>query len=71
VGFGLNAGIAQPLGNVFTDQKVPGVHISLGETFAARTGALWTAASWIAFTTASCDASIDTHPVLRDGKLVL
>lgn len=71
VGFGLNAGIARPFGNVFTDQKVPGVHISLGETFAARTGALWTAASWIAFTTASCDASIDHLPVLLEGKFVV
>jgi aminopeptidase len=71
VGFGVNAGIARPFGNVFTDQKVPGVHISLGETFPARTGALWTAASWIAFTTASCDASIDRLPVLRDGKFVM
>lgn len=70
VGFGLNAGIKRPLGNVFTDQKVPGVHISLGETFPARTGALWTAASWIAFTTASCDASIDQRPVLQGGRFV-
>lgn len=71
VGFGLNAGIARPFGNVFTDQKVPGVHISLGETFPARTGALWTAASWIAFTTATCDASVDQLPVLQEGKFVL
>ncbi len=71
VGFGLNAGIEKPLGNVFTDQKVPGVHISLGETFPARTGALWTAASWIAFTTASCDANVDQLPVLRDGRFIL
>jgi leucyl aminopeptidase (aminopeptidase T) len=71
VGFGLNAGIVRPFGNVFTDQKVPGVHISLGETFPARTGALWTASSWIAFTTASCDATVDRLPVLREGKFVL
>lgn len=71
VGFGLNAGIEKPLGNVFTDQKVPGVHISVGETFPARTGALWSATSWIAFTTSSCDASIDQLPVLRDGRFVL
>jgi len=71
VGFGLNAGIERPFGNVFTDQKVPGVHISLGETFPARTGALWTASSWIAFTTATCDASVDQLPVLREGKFVV
>ena len=71
VGFGLNAGIDRPFGNVFTDQKVPGVHISLGETFPARTGALWTASSWIAFTTASCDASIDQALVLRDGRFIV
>lgn len=71
VGFGLNAGLAQPQGNVFTDQKVPGVHLSLGETFPARTGAQWTSASWIAFTTASCDADIDQLPVLRKGRFVL
>jgi leucyl aminopeptidase (aminopeptidase T) len=71
VGFGLNAGIEKPLGNVFTDQKVPGVHISLGETFPARTGALWTSPSWIAFTTAACDANVDQQAVLRGGRFVL
>lgn len=71
IGFGLNEGITQPFGNVFTDQKVPGVHLSLGETFPARTGALWTSTSWIAFTTASCDANVDQAPVLRNGRFVL
>jgi leucyl aminopeptidase (aminopeptidase T) len=71
VGFGLNAGIEKPLGNVFTDQKVPGVHLSLGETFPGRTGASWTSTSWIALTTAGCDASVDDFLVLKDGRFVL
>ncbi len=69
--FGLNVGLGAPLGDVFTDQKLPGVHLSLGETFPEKTGAEWTSRSWIALTTARCDADIDRLPILRSGRYLV
>jgi len=71
VGFGLNTGLSAPVGDIFTDQKVPGVHLSLGETFPDRTGAAWTSKSWIAFTSRDADVDIDKLPVLRGGRYVI
>lgn len=71
VGFGLNLGLNAPVGDVFTDQKVPGVHLSLGETFPDKTGATWTSESWLAFTTFEIDADIDKLPVLRRGRYLV
>ena len=71
VGFGRNTGRSAPVGDIFTDQKVPGVHLSLGETFPDRTGATWTSKSWIALTARDTDVDIDKLPVLRSGRYVL
>jgi hypothetical protein len=56
--------------DVFSDQKIPGVHLSLGETFPQATGATWTSNSWIAFTSVEHDADIDKTRVLRRGRYV-
>jgi leucyl aminopeptidase (aminopeptidase T) len=69
--FGVNLGLTAPVGEIFTDQKVPGAHLSLGTTFAAKTGADWDAKSWIAVTTASCDVDLDRHAVLRRGHYLI
>jgi aminopeptidase len=71
VGFGLNLGLNAPVGDVFTDQKVPGVHLSLGETFPDKTGATWTSESWLAFTAVELDADVDKLPVLRRGRYLI
>lgn len=62
---------AQPTGDVFADQKVPGLHLSLGETFPEATGATWTSKSWIALTLASCDVEIDRSQVIRAGRYIV
>lgn len=71
VGFGVNIGLGEPLGDIFTDQKVPGVHLSLGETFPEQTGASWTASSWVAVTATELDVDIDKSAVLRRGRYIL
>jgi aminopeptidase len=71
VSFGLNVGLGEPVGEIFTDQKLPGVHVSLGETFPDKTGASWTAKSWLAFTITASDADIEKTPVLRGGRYVI
>jgi leucyl aminopeptidase (aminopeptidase T) len=71
VGFGLNLGLTDPTGEVFADQKMPGVHLSFGETFPTQTGASWTSSSWLALTLATCDVEIDRVPVLRAGRFLV
>ncbi len=70
-GFGVNIGLTAPVGDVFTDQKVPGVHLSLGETFQDRTGAAWTSKSWIGVTCTESDVDIDGAPILRRGRFLI
>jgi hypothetical protein len=70
VSFGVNLGLTTPIGDVFSDQKIPGVHLSLGETFPQSTGATWTSKSWMAFTSVEHDADIDKTRVLRRGRYV-
>ncbi|CAN5344060.1 hypothetical protein BH09MYX1_BH09MYX1_06190 [soil metagenome] len=69
--FGVNLGLSEPYGEIFTDQKVPGGHLSLGTTFPDKTGATWDCSSWIAFTTRSCDVDIDKHAILRRGHYLV
>ena len=71
VGFGLNLGLSAPVGDVFTDQKLPGVHLSLGETFPEKTGASWTSKSWLALTTVDVDVDIDRLPIVRRGRYMI
>jgi hypothetical protein len=45
--------------------------VTLGETLARQTGASWTSASWLGFTSTGCDADIDSMHVLRRGRYLL
>jgi leucyl aminopeptidase (aminopeptidase T) len=71
VGFGVNIGLTEPNGDVFSDKKVPGVHISLGETFPEQTGATWTSQSWIALTSGKQDVDVDGSAMMRGGRYLL
>jgi leucyl aminopeptidase (aminopeptidase T) len=71
VGFGVNLGLTDATGDVFADQKVPGVHLSLGETFPDLTGAASTSNSWIATTSLGQDVDVDHTTVLRAGRYLI
>jgi leucyl aminopeptidase (aminopeptidase T) len=71
VSFGVNLGLTKPVGDVFSDQKIPGVHLSFGDPFPTETGAAWTCRSWLAFTSLEHDADIDKLPVLRGGRYIV
>ena len=68
INFGTNLGMTEPADDIFTNQKLPGLHLSLGLTFPQRTGASWNAMDWIAFTTRKCDIDVDDVPIMRDGR---
>ncbi|WP_136971887.1 MULTISPECIES: aminopeptidase [Polyangium] len=67
---GANIGIAAPLGELIHDENMPGVHLALGENFAARTGALWTSHGQLSFAAADTDVDLDGEPLIRHGRYV-
>lgn len=69
--FGVNLGLSEPVGEIFTDQKVPGAHLSLGTTFPEKTGATWDCKSWMAFTTRACDVDLEKLAILRRGHYLV
>jgi leucyl aminopeptidase (aminopeptidase T) len=68
VSFGTNVGMSDLVGDIFTDQKLPSFHVSLGITFPEKTGASWTSSSWIAFTQVGSEIDVDGVPAMRGGR---
>ncbi|MBI5535868.1 MAG: hypothetical protein HY898_24325 [Deltaproteobacteria bacterium] len=71
IGLGINTGMTDLAGDIFTDQKLPGFHISLGMTFPQLTGASWSATNWIAFTSVNSDIEVDGAPILQGGRYLI
>jgi aminopeptidase len=67
---GANIGILTPLGEIVHDENMPGMHLSLGEPFATRTGANWTSHGQLAFASVSSDVDLDDAPLIRRGRYV-
>ena len=59
-----------PLGEIIHDENMPGVHLSLGETFQQRTGATWAAHGQLAFAAGELDVDLDGQPLVRHGRYV-
>ena len=70
LGLGANVGIPQPLGELHYDVNMPGVHLSLGETFPLETGASWRARGQLGFAMADADVDLDGAPLIRRGRYV-
>lgn len=70
VSLGTNIGLQSPLGEIVHDQNMPGLHLSLGETYPARTGATWTSHGQLSFAAASMDVDVDGAPIVRSGRFV-
>ena len=68
VSLGTNFGLKEPIGEIFVDQTLPSVHLSLGLTFPERTGASWTSESWIGFTATGSDVELDGTPLMKAGR---
>ncbi len=71
ISFGTNVGMTGLVDDIFTNQKLPSFHISLGLSFPEKTGASWTARDWIAFTARNSDVDIDGAAVMRAGRYLI
>lgn len=70
VNLGTNLGVLSALGEVTHDETMPGLHISLGQSFPELTGAASTAAAQLAFAGASLDVDLDGTALVRRGRFV-
>ena len=71
VSLGTNVGMTEPVGEIFVDQTLPSFHVSLGLTFPERTGASWSAESWIGFTSTASDVEVDGTPIMKAGRYLV
>lgn len=67
---GANIGVAAPLGEFLYDEVMPGVHLSMGDPLAPRTGAHWTSHGQLPFAMAEADVDLDGEPLIRHGRYV-
>jgi aminopeptidase len=68
---GTNVGLLEPIGETVCDQNLPGLHISLGSTYADVTGAPFTTSLYVSMTAAGGDVDLDGAPLLRAGRYML
>jgi leucyl aminopeptidase (aminopeptidase T) len=68
---GTNVGLLEPIGETVCDQNLPGLHISLGSTYADVTGAPFTTAAYVSLTAVGGDVDLDGAPLLRAGRYML
>jgi aminopeptidase len=68
---GTNVGLLDPIGETVCDQNLPGLHISLGSTYAEATGAPFTTALYVSLTAAGGDVDLDGTPLLRAGRYMV
>lgn len=71
VSFGTNIGLFEPTGSLIIDQTMPGLHLALGMTHSALTGADWDAAGQLVLAGAQADLDIDGEVVMRAGRYLL
>lgn len=67
---GANLGIVSSIGEILHDEHAPGVHLALGDSFGASTGATWSTHGQLSFAIAEADVDLDGVPLIRRGRYV-
>lgn len=68
---GTNVGMLTPIGEMVCDQNLPGLHLSLGNTFPDITGAEPGALSQLTLTTSGANLDLDGAQLLRAGRYLV
>jgi aminopeptidase len=66
--FGTNLALADMIGILLQDEKVPGVHLAFGDPYGSQTGADWKSSTHIDVLTRDCDVWIDDMQVIGRGR---
>jgi aminopeptidase len=69
--FGTNIALADMIGVLLQDEKIPGVHIAFGDPYGSQTGAPWKSRTHIDVLTRACDVWIDDEQVIGGGRYLM
>jgi leucyl aminopeptidase (aminopeptidase T) len=65
---GANIGVKKMIYNLLQDEKLPGMHIALGDPYGSQTGAGWNAPTHVDAIAKNCNIWIDDKQIMREGK---
>jgi aminopeptidase len=65
---GANIGVNKMIYNLLQDEKLPGMHIALGDPYGSQTGADWSAPTHVDAIAKDCDIWIDGRQIMEKGK---
>ncbi len=66
---GTNIGIKEIIGQMLQDEKHPGVHIAMGDSFSRETGSGWSSTTHIDGVMLNCTIILDNRKtIMKDGK---
>ena len=68
---GTNTGVKALRGLMLQDEKLPGLHLALGDPFGHLTGANWSCETHIDFVPSGCTISVDGAPLMENGRFSL
>ncbi|CAN5252695.1 hypothetical protein BH09MYX1_BH09MYX1_42920 [soil metagenome] len=71
IAFGTNVGILTPIGEIVCDQNMPGLHLSLGNTFPDITGAPEGAKTQLTLTAQLLDIDLDGQRIMHAGRYLI
>ncbi|HEV2982895.1 MAG TPA: aminopeptidase [Vicinamibacterales bacterium] len=69
--FGTNVALAEMIGVLLQDEKIPGVHLAFGDPYGSQTGAPWRSRTHIDVLTRECDVWIDEEQVIGQGRYLM
>ena len=67
---GANIGVKKMIYNLLQDEKLPGMHIALGDPYGSQTGADWSAPTHVDAIAKDCDIWIDGNQIMAKGKFL-
>ncbi len=68
---GTNTALTHLTGNLLQDEKLPGVHIAFGDSYAHQTGANWSSAIHVDVIPTQCTITVDGRVIMREGQFTL
>ena len=68
---GCNEGVKELIGNMLQDEKYPGVHIAVGDPYAALTGAEWSSKAHCDMVLRECTITVNDQTIMRDGAFLI
>jgi leucyl aminopeptidase (aminopeptidase T) len=68
---GTNVAVHSIIGNILQDEKLPGLHLAFGHTYAEHTGASWSCSTHLDIVGRHFDVWFDEEQVMSGGKFLI